>query len=60
VSACGATYEKDQLMGHSEAGIGAKYGTKIKPRVVDIGRLDGIVQGIEWTMLGEISWHKAD
>ncbi len=57
VSACGATdYEKDQLMGHSEAGMGAKYGTKVKPRVVDIERLDGIVQKIDWAMLGDISW----
>ena len=49
-------YEKDQLMGHSEAGTGAKYGTKANPRVVDIARLDALVQAIDWPYLRSISW----
>jgi len=57
LSAVGATnYEKDQLMGHSEAGTGAKYGTRKAPRVVDIDRLNSLIQKIRWPFLANTMW----
>ncbi len=57
LSSSGATdYEKDQLMGHAEAGTGRKYGVKKQPRVVDIRRLDGLVQGATWPWLKDVWW----
>ena len=57
LSAAGATdYEKDQLMGHAEVGTGKKYGTKKKPRVVDIVRLNELIQSLKWPLLDRIEW----
>jgi hypothetical protein len=57
LSACSATdYEKDQLMGHAEVGTGKKYGTKKKPRVVDIVRLNGLVQMANWPFIERFQW----
>ncbi len=50
-------FEKDQLMGHAEGGTGALYGnTKKEPRVVDIRRLNELVQGAKWPCLSTVRW----
>lgn len=57
LSAAGATQdEKNQLMGHAEAGTGKKYGTKKKPRVVDIVRLNELIQSMKLPLLDRIEW----
>ncbi len=52
----GADFERDQIMGHSEQGTGRKYGTKRKPRVVNIVRLNELVQQPKWEFLSSIRW----
>lgn len=42
-------------MGHAEGGMTKRYGTKRKPRVVNIGELDEAVQGIDWAFLPTVS-----
>jgi site-specific recombinase XerD len=60
LSAAGATaYEKDQLMGHAEAGTGRKYGAKKEPRVVDIQRLNELVHAPAWLYLEKLQWPSA-
>jgi hypothetical protein len=57
MSAVGANdYEKNMLMGHAEVGTGRAYGAKKTPRVVDIVRLNDLVQGPAWPFFGEITW----
>ncbi len=51
-----ADFERDQLMGHAEQGAGRKYGTKRKPRVFDIARLDNLIQQASWRFLMNIRW----
>ena len=41
-------------MGHAEQGAGRKYGTKRKPREVDIARLDNLIQQASWRFLMNI------
>lgn len=41
-------------MGHAEGGMTKRYGTKRKPRVVNIGDLDEAVQGLDWAFLPAI------
>ena len=45
---------KKALMGHAEGGMTKRYGTKRKPRVVNIGDLDEAVQGLDWAFLPAI------
>jgi hypothetical protein len=45
---------KKALMGHSEGGMTGRYGTKRKPRVVNIAELDEAVQGASWPFLTAI------
>ncbi len=57
IAAVGAAdFERDQLMGHAEQGTGRKYGTKRKPRVVQIVRLDQLVQGASWSFVNSVGW----
>ena len=46
-------------MGHAEQGTGRKYGTKKKPRVVDIEHRDQLVQRAAWPFLSSIRWPEA-
>lgn len=46
--------EQKQLMGHAEAGMSRRYGTKEAPKPVDIVRLDALVQSIDWVFLKTI------
>ncbi len=46
---------KKALMGHAEGGMTKRYGTKRKPRVINIGELDEAVQGIGWAFLPTVS-----
>jgi hypothetical protein len=57
MSAVGANdYEINMLMGHAEIGAGRAYGAKKTPRVVDIVKLNDLVQRPAWPFLGEITW----
>ena len=47
--------EQKQLMGHAEAGMSKRYGTKVAPKPVDIVRLDALVQGPDWPFLAGLS-----
>lgn len=42
-------------MGHAESGMTKRYGTKRKPRVVNIGELDEAVQEGDWAFLSTVS-----
>jgi integrase len=42
---------KKALMGHAEGGMTGRYGTKRRPRVVNIHDLDEAVQGAVWPFL---------
>jgi hypothetical protein len=55
-----ADFERWQLMGHAEQGMGKKYGTKRKPRAVDIVRLDRLIQAASWPFLSKLVWPNND
>jgi len=55
----GADFERDQLMGRAEQGTGRKYGTKRKPRVVNVVRLNQLVQQPKWDFLSSVRWPTA-
>ena len=42
---------KKALMGHAESGMTGRYGTKSKPRVVNIVELDQALQALPWAFL---------
>lgn len=45
---------KKGLMGHSEGGMTGRYGTKKKPRVVNIAELNEAVQSLSWPFLPRV------
>lgn len=45
---------KKALMGHSEGGMTGRYGTKRKPRVVNILELNEAIQGARWPFLAAV------
>lgn len=46
---------KKALMGHAESGMTGRYGTKRKPRVVNIVELNEAVQALPWAFLAKMS-----
>lgn len=45
---------KKALMGHAESGMTGRYGTKKKPRVVDIIEMNEAIQSLKWSFIGNV------
>jgi hypothetical protein len=45
---------KKALMGHAESGMTGRYGTKKKPRVVDIIEMNEAIQSLKWAFIGNV------